>query len=90
MAAATGEFEISASISGGADARSRPRRAQQGSAMDRRDHHQRHNRQPRAPGLMGFGMTTVLLNLHNAGIIHCPQILAMGLCYGVSPRSLPV
>jgi hypothetical protein len=32
---------------------------------------------------MGFGMTTVLLNLHNAGLIPLSSmILAMGLCYG--------
>ncbi len=34
-------------------------------------------------GLMGFGMTTVLLNIHNAGIIELSSmILAMGICYG--------
>jgi uncharacterized protein len=34
-------------------------------------------------GLFGFGMTTVLLNLHNAGIIQLDSmILAMGICYG--------
>jgi len=34
-------------------------------------------------GLMGFGMTTVLLNLHNAGFFPLgAMILAMGLCYG--------
>ena len=34
-------------------------------------------------GLMGFGMTTVLLNLHNAGFFTLgAMILAMGLCYG--------
>ena len=38
---------------------------------------------PAPLGLMGFGMTTVLLNLHNAGIIPLSSmILAMGLCYG--------
>jgi uncharacterized protein len=38
---------------------------------------------PAPLGLMGFGMTTVLLNLHNAGIITLSSmILAMGLCYG--------
>jgi hypothetical protein len=38
---------------------------------------------PAPLGLMGFGMTTVLLNLHNAGIIALSSmILAMGLCYG--------
>jgi uncharacterized protein len=38
---------------------------------------------PAPLGLMGFGMTTVLLNLHNAGLIHLSSmILAMGLCYG--------
>jgi hypothetical protein len=32
---------------------------------------------------MGFGMTTVLLNLHNAGLIGLySMILGMGLCYG--------
>ncbi len=34
-------------------------------------------------GLMGFGMTTVLLNIHNAGFFPLgSMILAMGLCYG--------
>ncbi|HEY7864437.1 MAG TPA: acetate uptake transporter [Psychromonas sp.] len=34
-------------------------------------------------GLMGFGMTTVLLNIHNAGFFPISaMILAMGLCYG--------
>lgn len=34
-------------------------------------------------GLLGFGMTTVLLNLHNADIIPLSVvILAMGLCLG--------
>lgn len=34
-------------------------------------------------GLLGFGMTTVLLNLHNAGVIEMSvMILAMGLAMG--------
>ena len=34
-------------------------------------------------GLMGFGMTTVLLNLHNAGLFALDSmILAMGIFYG--------
>ncbi len=38
---------------------------------------------PAPLGLMGFGMTTVLLNLHNAGFYHLnSMILAMGICYG--------
>lgn len=38
---------------------------------------------PAPLGLMGFGMTTVLLNLHNAGIFPLgAMVLAMGLCYG--------
>ena len=38
---------------------------------------------PAPLGLFGFGMTTVLLNLHNAGIFELnSMILAMGLCYG--------
>lgn len=38
---------------------------------------------PAPLGLMGFGMTTVLLNLHNAGFYELnSMILAMGLCYG--------
>ena len=38
---------------------------------------------PAPLGLMGFGMTTVLLNLHNAGIYSFnPMILAMGIFYG--------
>lgn len=38
---------------------------------------------PAPLGLMGFGMTTVLLNIHNAGIINLSaMILAMGIAYG--------
>jgi succinate-acetate transporter protein len=38
---------------------------------------------PAPLGLLGFGMTTVLLNLHNAGCYELnTMILAMGLCYG--------
>jgi succinate-acetate transporter protein len=38
---------------------------------------------PAPLGLLGFGMTTVLLNLHNAGFYTLnSMILAMGLAYG--------
>src|ERR1700730_16597400 len=38
---------------------------------------------PAPLGLFGFGMTTVLLNLHNAGFYEMnSMILAMGLFYG--------
>ncbi len=38
---------------------------------------------PAPLGLLGFGMTTVLLNLHNAGLYPLDSmILAMGLAYG--------
>ncbi|MFA9438113.1 acetate uptake transporter [Uliginosibacterium sp. sgz301328] len=38
---------------------------------------------PAPLGLLGFGMTTVLLNLHNAGFFELnTMILAMGLFYG--------
>lgn len=38
---------------------------------------------PAPLGLLGFGMTTVLLNLHNAGLFEMnAMILAMGLFYG--------
>jgi len=38
---------------------------------------------PAPLGLLGFGMTTVLLNIHNAGFFPiCSMILAMGLMYG--------
>jgi uncharacterized protein len=38
---------------------------------------------PAPLGLLGFGMTTVLLNLHNAGFYEMnSMILGMGLCYG--------
>ncbi|MBS3742586.1 MAG: acetate uptake transporter [Candidatus Cloacimonetes bacterium] len=38
---------------------------------------------PAPLGLTGFGMTTVLLNLHNAGIFELDtMILAMGIFYG--------
>ena len=38
---------------------------------------------PAPLGLLGFGMTTVLLNMHNAGLYPLgSMILAMGLAYG--------
>ena len=38
---------------------------------------------PAPLGLLGFGMTTVLLNLYNAGFYELnAMILAMGICYG--------
>jgi uncharacterized protein len=38
---------------------------------------------PAPLGLLGFGMTTVLLNLHNAGYYELnSMVLAMGICYG--------
>lgn len=38
---------------------------------------------PAPLGLLGFGMTTVLLNLHNAGWFELnTMILGMGICYG--------
>ena len=38
---------------------------------------------PAPLGLLAFGMTTVLLNLHNAGFYELnTMILAMGICYG--------
>ena len=38
---------------------------------------------PAPLGLLGFGMTTVLLNLHNANFYGLnSMILAMGICYG--------
>lgn len=38
---------------------------------------------PAPLGLLGFGMTTVLLNCHNAGFFALnSMILAMGICYG--------
>ncbi len=38
---------------------------------------------PAPLGLLGFGVTTVLLNLHNAGYYELnAMILAMGICYG--------
>jgi uncharacterized protein len=38
---------------------------------------------PAPLGLLAFGMTTVLLNLHNAGFYELnSMILGMGLCYG--------
>ena len=39
-------------------------------------------------GLMGFGMTTVLLNLHNAGFFPLNSaIISMGIFFGGPPRS---
>jgi len=38
---------------------------------------------PAPLGLLGFGMTTVLLNFHNAGFYEMnSMVLAMGICYG--------
>jgi succinate-acetate transporter protein len=38
---------------------------------------------PAPLGLLGFGMTTVVLNCHNAGYFELnSMILAMGICYG--------
>lgn len=38
---------------------------------------------PAALGLLGFGLTTFLLNIHNAGVYPMnSMILAMGFCYG--------
>ncbi len=38
---------------------------------------------PAPLGLLGFGMTTVLLNMHNAGFYELnSMVLAMGICYG--------
>ncbi|MDO9515072.1 MAG: acetate uptake transporter [Syntrophales bacterium] len=38
---------------------------------------------PAPLGLMGFGMTTILLNLHNAGLFEISAvIMAMGIFYG--------
>ncbi|MGE4520670.1 MAG: acetate uptake transporter [Desulfobacteraceae bacterium] len=45
--------------------------------------HQSELANPAPLGLMGFGMTTVLLNLHNAGLFEISAvILAMGIFYG--------
>ena len=44
---------------------------------------------PSPLGLLGFGMTTVLLNLHNAGFYELnSMILAMGICYGGAAQIL--
>lgn len=46
---------------------------------------------PAPLGLMGFGMTTILLNLHNAGFFALDGIiLAMGIFYGGIAQFLPV
>lgn len=38
---------------------------------------------PAPLGLMGFGMTTILLNIHNVGFFELDaMILAMGIFYG--------
>lgn len=42
-----------------------------------------HTANPAPLGLLGFGMTTVLLNLHNAGLFELgAMVLAMGIFYG--------
>jgi succinate-acetate transporter protein len=44
---------------------------------------------PAPLGLFGFGMTTVLLNIHNAGLVGMnSSILAMGICYGGAAQVL--
>ncbi len=44
---------------------------------------------PAPLGLLGFGATTVLLNLHNAGCFELnSMILSMGLCYGGTAQIL--
>ncbi len=46
---------------------------------------------PAPLGLLAFGLTTVLLNLHNAGIFEMnSMILAMGIFYGESHKLLQV
>jgi succinate-acetate transporter protein len=51
--------------------------------MSQTIHLQDQTANPAPLGLLGFGMTTVLLNLHNAGIIELSaMILAMGIFYG--------
>jgi hypothetical protein len=53
----------------------RRQRLKEGEDMDRAN--------PAPLGLMGFGMTTVLLNLHNAGFFEVgAMIIAMGFFYG--------
>jgi uncharacterized protein len=48
-----------------------------------------HTANPAPLGLFGFGMTTVLLNLHNAGFFGMnTMILAMGICYGGAAQVL--
>jgi len=45
---------------------------------------------PAPLGLLGFGLTTVLLNLHNAGFYELnSMILAMGICYGGAAKLSP-
>jgi uncharacterized protein len=44
---------------------------------------------PAPLGLLGFGMTTILLNLHNAGFYELnSMVLAMGICYGGAAQIL--
>ena len=44
---------------------------------------------PAPLGLMGFGMTTILLNLHNIGMFPMDGIIpAMGIFMAVSRKSL--
>jgi succinate-acetate transporter protein len=44
---------------------------------------------PAPLGLLGFGATTVLLNLHNAGCYELnSMVLGMGLCYGGAAQVL--
>jgi succinate-acetate transporter protein len=47
------------------------------------------NANPAPLGLMGFGLTTILLNIHNAGFYPLnSMILAMGLFYGGAAEPL--
>lgn len=44
---------------------------------------------PAPLGLLGFGLTTFLLNLHNAGVFPMnSMVMAMGLCYGGAAQIL--
>ena len=44
---------------------------------------------PAPLGLFGFGMTTVLLNLHNSGCFGmCAMFVAMGICYGGAAQEI--
>ena len=45
---------------------------------------------PAVVGLAGFGMTTLILQFHNLGLVGLGPVIWIGLLFGGSAKSLPV